>query len=100
MLEIATTYRGTMASVSAYCGIVVITSIVNVVPIATPKTVLLTLDTLGIPRSFIPAKDAIKHPNSEPNRKGSGVSKRSRRRLNARHIRIVLSCKNCVETKV
>jgi hypothetical protein len=39
----------------------------------------------------MPAKEAIKHPNSEPNRKGSGVLKRSRKRLNARHIRIVLS---------
>ena len=100
MPEIATTYRGTIASVSAYCGIVVITSNVNVVPIATPKTVRLMLDTFGIPRSSMPAKEAIKHPNSEPNRKGSGVSKRSRKRLNARHIRIVFSLRIWVDNKV
>ena len=70
----------------------VITSIVSVVPIATPRTVRLMLDTIGIPASLIPVNDAARHPKSDPNKNGSGAFKESRSRPNARQIRMVLAC--------
>ena len=70
-----------------------ITSIVSVVPIATPKTVRLTLETIGIPANFIPTNDAKRHPKSEPNKNGRGAPIFSRRRLNPKQITTVLACR-------
>jgi hypothetical protein len=82
-----------------YLGMVVITSIVNVVPIATPKTVRLTFETSGIPASSIPNIEAVRHPNSEPNKKGRGAPKCSRRRLNPRQIKTVFTCSTALDFK-
>ena len=79
---------------------VVITPMVSVVPIATPKTVRLTLETIGIPANSIPTNEATKHPKSEPNKNGRGVPKFSRRGLNPKQIRTVLTCRTRPDANV
>ena len=79
---------------------VVITSIVSVVPIATPKTVRLTLETMGIPANSIPTNDATRHPKSEPNKNGRGASNFSSRRLNPKQTRTVLTCLTRLDANV
>ena len=70
------------------------------VPIATPKTLRLTLETIGIPAHFIPSNDVNRHPKSEPNKNGRGAPIFSRRRLNPKQIRTVLACRKRLECNV
>ena len=79
---------------------VVITSIVSVVPIATPKTERLTLETIGIPANLMPTNDEARHPKSEPNKNGRGALKCSSRRLNPKQIRTVLPCRMRLDSNV